>query len=228
MWDPEARGDADLNPALPCGCTAHGLVLREMQDYEALWAVFGYPSAQHCATHSILTTLATDTSCHPLALLHPGAAGSGAFDTLPTVILCLQRAPLVPTCVMEQREPRKIIATREAGRQHSRVSLLNGPATLQVQIFDEVPELAARAILHLLEVHPRSVVENLIKAKGLESLCPVMVLDDPMNHHEKGKTEGAIKVPPEPQTPSASGATLCTERPSAKRAKLSSTKLYFP
>jgi len=65
---------------------------------------------------------------------------------------------------------------------------------LQVQIFEEVPELAARAILHLLEVHPRSVVENLIRAKGLESLCPVMVLDDPMNQNEKGKTEGAIKV----------------------------------
>ena len=63
-----------------------------------------------------------------------------------------------------------------------------------MQLFEEVPELAARAISHLLDAHPRSVVDHLIRAGGLASLCPFMILDDPMNHHAKGTTERAIKV----------------------------------
>ena len=82
----------------------------------------------------------------------------------------------------------------ETARRCASTKLTLKSLCYQVQIFEEVPELAARAISYLLEAHPRSVVENIIRAKGLTCLCPAMTLTDPMNHHEKGKTERAIKV----------------------------------
>ena len=48
---------------------------------------------------------------------------------------------------------------------------------IQIQLFEEVPELAARAISQLLQAHP-GVVDRLVDAGGVLHLCKFVVLTD--------------------------------------------------
>ena len=86
---------------------------------------------------------------------------------------------------------------------------------MQVQLFEEVPELAARAISHLLQAHP-GVVERLVRVGGVLHLCQYVVTNltflvatksllpqvpaEPTSHLQRGTAEAAIKVPPEAVT----------------------------